>query len=213
MCPLGRAQRNRQHACLRGCVAGALHAGMAACELDFRPAVLMGAHPALEAHHPGGRLLQLFAQPGGVKHLRGAAAVAGEQAGMVCCVAMPVVVVVRAGVGANVRRRGVKSRCGCRLPVGLQQGQGQLPVLALQAGHRSDGLVQPGGARLNLVNAAQIGFVEHQQIGGAQLAQQAVVQQGVGGVRAHSGGVHHHQYAMQAKAFVGQRDLGDGPGV
>ena len=86
MCLQGAAQRNRQHACLRGGVAGALYAGMAACELDFRPAVFMGAHPAFEAHHPGGCLLQLFAQPGGVKHLRGAAAVAGEQAGMVCAV-------------------------------------------------------------------------------------------------------------------------------
>ena len=32
---LGRAQRNGQHAGLSGGVAGALHAGVAACELDF----------------------------------------------------------------------------------------------------------------------------------------------------------------------------------
>ena len=92
MCLQGAAQRNRQHAGLRWAVAGALHAGVAACELDFRPAVFVGAHPAFEAHHPGGCLLQLFAQPGGVKHLRGTAAVAGEQAGMVCCVVVVVAV-------------------------------------------------------------------------------------------------------------------------
>ena len=124
-----------------------------------------------------------------------------------------VIVIVRAMVGANVSRLDVRGRCRCRLPVGLQQIQGQLPVLALQAGHGTDGLVQPGGARLNFVSAAQVGFVEHQQIGGAQLAQQAVVQQRVCRVSAHGGGVHHHQHAMQAQAFVRQRDLGDGPGV
>ena len=95
----------------------------------------------------------------------------------------------------------------------LHSQYGQLPVLAVQAGHGTDGVVHPGGARLNLVNAAQIGFVEHQQIGGAQLAHQAVVQQGVGRVSAHGGSVHHHQHAMQAQAFVGQRDLGNGPRV
>lgn len=130
LCLQRRAQGNRQHARLCGLMPGTLNAGMAASELDFRPTVFMGAHPAFEAHDPGRRLLQLFAQPGGVKHLRGAAAVAGEQAGMVRAVVVSmtmiviVIVIVRALVGAGVRRRGGRGRCRCRLPIGLQQSQG-----------------------------------------------------------------------------------------
>lgn len=67
--------------------------------------------------------------------------------------------------------------------------------------------------RVQRLPGHQIGLVQHQQIGGAQLPRHRVRQQGIGRHVADRGGVHQHRHAFELQQRIGQPDLRDARGV
>ena len=73
--------------------------------------------------------------------------------------------------------------------------------------------MQPMPQRIQRLRGHQIGLVQHQQIGRAQLPRHRVRQQGIGRRLADRGGVDQHRHAFKLQHRIGQPDLRDARGV
>ena len=99
------------------------------------------------------------------------------------------------------------------LPVSFQAFQPDAALARLDHCRAAGLAMQPMPQRVQRLPGHQIGLVQHQQIGGAQLPRHRVRQQGIGRHVADRGGVHQHRHAFELQQRIGQPDLRDARGV
>ncbi|CAB3958324.1 hypothetical protein LMG7053_05604 [Achromobacter ruhlandii] len=72
---------------------------------------------------------------------------------------------------------------------------------------------QPVAQRRQAGRRQQVGLVQHQQVGRAQLALRGIGQQGIGQRVADAAGIHQHHHRLQLQKRIRQAHLRDAPGV